>query len=531
LLLELDFNKKSKKKEADKTYLFSSQLFIAYILVLKRQRIMSASGEASSSMSTDGAQTRLGSSANMQPTLTPALVSAWLDAHPDFLNDYLKKLQLQRRTSIMSDKSSHLLASLHSNLISYNRSHFSQSASLLANEAPPSPLTSASASLYALNRTPSVFECGKRLSNVNEYQSSASSINMTSTGAATTTSATAMATPTAAASALSNSNNSSAGANGTATSATAQQQSGLNSQFTFTPAAFNLSFSEPNLQPAARAQLAQQQHMQLQQLIANTASPFATVSSQQSQPTAQQQQQLQQGQQHQQQQQLVPRKKFKQLSLYEKMYTLVKTLYQSLDLKSTCKKILNTVSLLLDADRCSLFLVVDDEKAESKKCLVSVVFDAQSNSDLLIQNNIEMNERELEQARERSRKRQQLCSDGNGSSEDECESSDADGHQIKIEYGRGIAGWVAQTGQSLNIEDAYEDSRFNSTIDKQTGYRTRSILCLPIMNECGQCIAVAEAINKLNDNDELASQSSSSSSSSSNNMTYCFTKQDEEVIF
>ena len=46
------------------------------------------------------------------------------------------------------------------------------------------------------------------------------------------------------------------------------------------------------------------------------------------------------------------RKQFKELGLYEKMYALVKALYQSLDLKTTCKKILKTVSLLLDADRC-----------------------------------------------------------------------------------------------------------------------------------------------------------------------------------
>jgi hypothetical protein len=45
------------------------------------------------------------------------------------------------------------------------------------------------------------------------------------------------------------------------------------------------------------------------------------------------------------------RKKFKELTLYEKMYALVKALYQSLDLKTTCRKILKTVSLLLDADR------------------------------------------------------------------------------------------------------------------------------------------------------------------------------------
>jgi hypothetical protein len=76
------------------------------------------------------------------------------------------------------------------------------------------------------------------------------------------------------------------------------------------------------------------------------------------------------------------RKEFKQLSLHEKMFTLVKTLYDSLDLKTTCEKILNTVSLLLDADRCSLFLVIDDENSEDKKCLISLVFDAQSNNSL-----------------------------------------------------------------------------------------------------------------------------------------------------
>jgi hypothetical protein len=49
------------------------------------------------------------------------------------------------------------------------------------------------------------------------------------------------------------------------------------------------------------------------------------------------------------------RKQFKELGLYEKMYALVKALYQSLDLKTTCKKILKTVSLLLDADRYENF--------------------------------------------------------------------------------------------------------------------------------------------------------------------------------
>lgn len=45
---------------------------------------------------------------------------------------------------------------------------------------------------------------------------------------------------------------------------------------------------------------------------------------------------------------------------------------------------------------------------------------------------------------------------------------------------KGIAGYVATTGQVLNIENAYEDSRFNPEVDSKTGYTTRNILCMPI---------------------------------------------------
>lgn len=45
---------------------------------------------------------------------------------------------------------------------------------------------------------------------------------------------------------------------------------------------------------------------------------------------------------------------------------------------------------------------------------------------------------------------------------------------------RGIAGHVASTGEGLNIEDAYEDNRFNPEIDSKTGYTTKTILCMPI---------------------------------------------------
>ena len=50
----------------------------------------------------------------------------------------------------------------------------------------------------------------------------------------------------------------------------------------------------------------------------------------------------------------------------------------------------------------------------------------------------------------------------------------------RFAVGTGIAGYVAETGQTLNVADAYTDDRFNKAIDEQTGYITRSILCMPI---------------------------------------------------
>ena len=68
--------------------------------------------------------------------------------------------------------------------------------------------------------------------------------------------------------------------------------------------------------------------------------------------------------------------------------------------------------------------------------------------------------------------------------------------EIRIPIGSGIAGAVAQTGQVINIPDAYADPRFNPDVDKQTGYRTRSILSLPIKNQQGVVFAVAQLLNR-----------------------------------
>lgn len=68
--------------------------------------------------------------------------------------------------------------------------------------------------------------------------------------------------------------------------------------------------------------------------------------------------------------------------------------------------------------------------------------------------------------------------------------------EIRLPMGKGIAGYVAQTGETINITDAYKDSRFNPDIDRRTGYRTRSVLCMPMKNKDGKIIGVFQLFNK-----------------------------------
>ena len=67
---------------------------------------------------------------------------------------------------------------------------------------------------------------------------------------------------------------------------------------------------------------------------------------------------------------------------------------------------------------------------------------------------------------------------------------------IDIPITSGIAGRVATTGETQNIADPYRHPDFNPSVDRQTGYRTRSILCLPILDRDGQVFAVAQLLNK-----------------------------------
>ncbi len=73
-----------------------------------------------------------------------------------------------------------------------------------------------------------------------------------------------------------------------------------------------------------------------------------------------------------------------------------------------------------------------------------------------------------------------------------------DTHEFEIRFlnTTGVAGYVFNTGEGVVVHDAYSDPRFNRSVDEQTGYVTRSILCVPVRTAKGEVIGVAQALNK-----------------------------------
>lgn len=70
--------------------------------------------------------------------------------------------------------------------------------------------------------------------------------------------------------------------------------------------------------------------------------------------------------------------------------------------------------------------------------------------------------------------------------------------EIRFPADKGLAGYVVKTGEPLNIPDAYNDPRFNPDIDKETGYKTKTILCMPIKNNNQEIIGAFQVLNKNN---------------------------------
>jgi adenylate cyclase len=68
--------------------------------------------------------------------------------------------------------------------------------------------------------------------------------------------------------------------------------------------------------------------------------------------------------------------------------------------------------------------------------------------------------------------------------------------EIRFPSHLGIAGEAFTHKKTINIPDAYSDERFNPDVDKKTGYLTKSMLCMPILNKSGKSIGVAQVLNK-----------------------------------
>jgi K+-sensing histidine kinase KdpD len=68
--------------------------------------------------------------------------------------------------------------------------------------------------------------------------------------------------------------------------------------------------------------------------------------------------------------------------------------------------------------------------------------------------------------------------------------------EIRLPIGKGLAGYVAKTGETANIAEAYNDPRFNPEVDKRSGYKTHNVLCMPMRNKEGTIVGVFQLLNK-----------------------------------
>ena len=71
--------------------------------------------------------------------------------------------------------------------------------------------------------------------------------------------------------------------------------------------------------------------------------------------------------------------------------------------------------------------------------------------------------------------------------------------EIRLPLGQGLAGQSAQTGETINVPDAYADARFDRNVDLRTGFRTVNMLVVPVWGGDGNTVVgVLQALNKRN---------------------------------
>ncbi len=78
-----------------------------------------------------------------------------------------------------------------------------------------------------------------------------------------------------------------------------------------------------------------------------------------------------------------------------------------------------------------------------------------------------------------------------------------DNGKIIVPEGKGIVGASILKNETILINDTSQDYRFASDVDKDTGYVTRSILCMPVTDSSGSVIGAYQAINKLDENGDF----------------------------
>ena len=136
-----------------------------------------------------------------------------------------------------------------------------------------------------------------------------------------------------------------------------------------------------------------------------------------------------------------------QLSAEKKKLALVeevgRALSSAIDLDSLLSLIMENITILMEADRSTLYILSDDK---------ATLWSRMAQGDAHI--------------------------------------------EITLKVGEGLAGWVVSSGELVNIPDAYTDDRFQPAVDQQTGYKTRSILCLPMRNHVGDIIGAVQVLNK-----------------------------------
>ncbi|XP_013791974.2 dual 3',5'-cyclic-AMP and -GMP phosphodiesterase 11A-like, partial [Limulus polyphemus] len=134
----------------------------------------------------------------------------------------------------------------------------------------------------------------------------------------------------------------------------------------------------------------------------------------------------------------------------------VQEIAHDLNVTSLTQKIVTNLAVFVDADCATLFLV---EGSKDRRLLVSRGFDVECGMGTVMTN---------------SRK----------------------GRELKVPLGVGILGHVADTGETVNLVEAFEDPRYNDEVDKICGYKTASLLCMPVRNADDEIIGVAQAIKQ-----------------------------------